>query len=126
VFTPPAAVQNLSGRAAIADGDTQGTCGEQARIRGYGIDAPEGKQTCGDTTVRPSLCGSRSADALAGIIGRNGVTRAEYHRWRFHAESLIEQAISILDTLDADGNRPLRLLPAGKARSHGVPVLTAT
>jgi hypothetical protein len=30
--------------------------------------------------------------------------RSEYRRWRFYAESLIEQAISILDTLDGDAD----------------------
>ncbi len=29
---------------------------------------------------------------------------AEYRRWRFYAEALIEQAISILDTLDEDAD----------------------
>ncbi len=29
---------------------------------------------------------------------------AEYRRWRFYAEALIEQAISILDTLDGDAD----------------------
>ncbi len=32
------------------------------------------------------------------------MTHAEYRRWRFYAESLIEQAISILDTLDGDAD----------------------
>ena len=30
------------------------------------------------------------------------MTPAQYRRWRFYAESLIEQAITILDTLDGD------------------------
>ena len=30
------------------------------------------------------------------------ISRAELRRWRFYAESLIEQAISILDALDGD------------------------
>jgi endonuclease YncB( thermonuclease family) len=72
LFTAPAAAQGLSGRADVIDGDTLAIRGEQARIRLYGIDAPEGKQTCSDTRGRPYLCGSRSADALASIIGRNG------------------------------------------------------
>lgn len=76
VFTPPAAAQGPSGRAAIDDGYTQAAGEEQAHIRLYGIDAPEPKQTCGYTKGRPSLCGSRSAHALARIIGRNGVTRS--------------------------------------------------
>ena len=32
------------------------------------------------------------------------MTRSEYRRWRFYAESLIEQAITILDTLDGDAD----------------------
>ena len=50
--TVPAAAQGLSGRADIIDGDTLAIQGEPARIRLYGIDAPEGKQTCSDTKQR--------------------------------------------------------------------------
>jgi hypothetical protein len=32
------------------------------------------------------------------------MTPAHYRRWRFYAESLIEQAITILDTLDGDAD----------------------
>ena len=32
------------------------------------------------------------------------MTPAQYWRWRFYAESLIEQAISILDALDGDAD----------------------
>ena len=32
------------------------------------------------------------------------MTPAQYRRWRFYAESLIEQAISILGTLDGDAD----------------------
>ncbi len=32
------------------------------------------------------------------------MTPAQYRRWRFYAESLIEQAISILDALDGDAD----------------------
>ncbi len=38
------------------------------------------------------------------------MTRSEYRRWRFYAESLIEQAITILDTLDGE---PSLASPAG-------------
>jgi hypothetical protein len=30
------------------------------------------------------------------------MTRAQYQKWRFYAESLIQQAIDILDQLDGD------------------------
>jgi hypothetical protein len=32
------------------------------------------------------------------------MTPAQYRQWRFYAESLIEQAITILDTLDGDAD----------------------
>ncbi len=32
------------------------------------------------------------------------MTPAQYRRWRFYAESLIEQAINILDALDGDAD----------------------
>ncbi len=32
------------------------------------------------------------------------MTPVEYRRWRFYAESLIEQAVSILDALDGDAD----------------------
>jgi hypothetical protein len=32
------------------------------------------------------------------------MTPAQYRRWRFYAESLIEQAITIVDALDGDAD----------------------
>ncbi len=32
------------------------------------------------------------------------MTRAEYRRWRFYAEALIEQAIQILNEIDGDAD----------------------
>ncbi|RFC65003.1 thermonuclease family protein [Fulvimarina endophytica] len=69
--TAPAAAQ-IAGAATVVDGDTIGVTGTDARIRLYGIDAPESGQTCDDASGRRYLCGTRSADALAAIIGRNG------------------------------------------------------
>jgi endonuclease YncB( thermonuclease family) len=68
----PATAQSLSGIADVVDGDTLAIRGEQTRIRLYGVDAPEGKQTCNDEKGKRYLCGSRAADALATLIGRNG------------------------------------------------------
>ena len=42
------------------------------RIRLYGIDTPEGQQTCDDANGTRYLCGSRAAEAFAALIGRNG------------------------------------------------------
>lgn len=73
----PAVAQTLSGQADVVDGDTLGIRGQTVRIRLYGVDAPEGKQTCEDGAGKRYLCGSRSADALASIIGRNGRVTCE-------------------------------------------------
>jgi endonuclease YncB( thermonuclease family) len=73
----PAAAQTLSGQADVIDGDTLSPRGEKTRIRLYGVDAPEGQQSCEDTSGKRYLCGSRAAEALAEIIGRNGRVTCE-------------------------------------------------
>jgi endonuclease YncB( thermonuclease family) len=72
LLTFPAGAQSLSGQADVVDGDTLVIRGEEVRIRLYGVDAPEGQQTCEDGSGKRYLCGSRAADALASFIGRNG------------------------------------------------------
>jgi endonuclease YncB( thermonuclease family) len=80
----PAVAQSLSGQADVVDGDTLAIRGENTRIRLYGVDAPEGKQTCNDAQGQRYLCGARAADALAELIGRNGrVTCREEDRDRY-------------------------------------------
>ena len=68
----PAVAADLSGLAEVIDGDTIAIRGSRTRIRLWGIDTPEGKQTCRDRAGQRYLCGARAADALAGLIGRNG------------------------------------------------------
>ncbi len=80
----PTSAQSLSGLAEVIDGDTISIRGVTSRIRLYGIDAPEGQQTCDDAVGKRYLCGSRAADALASLIGRNGrVTCQEMDRDRY-------------------------------------------
>ena len=67
VFAAP-----ISGQADVVDGDTLSIRGQSARIRLYGVDTPEGQQTCEDAAGKRYLCGSRAADALSALIGRNG------------------------------------------------------
>ncbi len=91
----PASADTLSGRAEVIDGDTLAIAGVEPRVRLYGIDAPEGKQTCLDGADRRYLCGSRAADALASLIGRNGrVTCEEEDR---------DRCSRIVAVCDADG-----------------------
>lgn len=76
--------QTISGLAEVIDGDTISVRGTDARIRLYGIDAPEGKQTCNDAKGKRYLCGPRAAEALQSIIGPNGlVTCKQMDRDRY-------------------------------------------
>ncbi len=79
-----ASAGTISGRATVVDGDTLIVEGVKPRIRLYGIDTPEKKQTCEDEDGRRYLCGGRAADALAEILGRNGrVSCSEEDRDRY-------------------------------------------
>lgn len=81
---PAKAAERIEGRATVTDGDTIAVEGTDARIRLYGIDAPESGQTCDDAAGKRYLCGTRSADHLAQIIGRSGrVTCFEEDRDRY-------------------------------------------
>ena len=73
----PALAVTLSGPAEVVDGDTLAIQGERTRIRLYGVDAPEGQQTCEDAAGKRYLCGSRASEALAALIGRNGRVSCE-------------------------------------------------
>ena len=46
--------------------------GTKPRNRLYGIDTAEGQQTCQTAVGAKFLCGSKSADALEELVGRNG------------------------------------------------------
>jgi endonuclease YncB( thermonuclease family) len=59
---PALAAEPITGRASATDGDTLVIHG--ARIRLFGIDAPESSQSCGDARGNPYPCGRRSAQAL--------------------------------------------------------------
>ncbi|WP_244498043.1 thermonuclease family protein [Aureimonas sp. AU40] len=82
--TPAPAAERIEGRATVVDGDTLAIEGTKARIRLYGMDAPESSQTCDDAAGKRYLCGSRAAQYLADLIGRSGrVTCFEEDRDRY-------------------------------------------
>jgi endonuclease YncB( thermonuclease family) len=84
ILPTTAAAQTITGQADVVDGDTLSIRGEKARIRLYGVDTPEGQQTCEDAGGKRYLCGSRAAEALSSLIGRSGrVTCQEEDRDRY-------------------------------------------
>jgi len=65
VLAPPLDSQSIIGQASVVDGDTIEIHG--TRIRLFGIDAPEGDQTC-TLQGKPVRCGQQAANALADKI----------------------------------------------------------
>lgn len=66
----------FTGSARVVDGDTlvlTNSVGAAHRVRLYGIDAPESKQSCTLPDGTPWACGLRAADALRGRIGNASV-----------------------------------------------------
>jgi endonuclease YncB( thermonuclease family) len=72
---------SLIGQASVIDGDTIEMHG--ARVRFYGIDAPESQQIC-EANQLSYRCGQRAALALSDFIGTHVVncTKTGMDRWR--------------------------------------------
>jgi hypothetical protein len=71
----------IVGRASVIDGDTIEIRGQ--RIRLFGIDAPEGRQTCTDAKGAAYRCGQKAAQALDYRISDGVVTCEPKDRDRY-------------------------------------------
>ncbi len=60
----------VTGQAVVVDGDTMDVAGE--RIRLWGIDAPESRQTC-LREREPYACGQMATDHLRSLLGQREV-----------------------------------------------------
>ena len=74
LFTPASSNGGavLTGTPRVIDGDTIHI--GAAKIRLYGIDAPEYHQTCDDSAGETYRCGKASTSALKQFIGRSAIT----------------------------------------------------
>ena len=70
LFATPVHAQTLSGPAEIIDGDSLSLSGISVRL--FGIDAPEGKQTC-NRSGAAWRCGEEAATQLRNLIGGNPI-----------------------------------------------------
>ncbi len=77
----PAAALDLSGRAAVVDGDTIVLGGETVRLSG--IDAPEAGQTCTGGAGREFDCGAAATRALAELVAGGAVRCSGDERDRY-------------------------------------------
>src|SRR4029453_9677723 len=69
-----AAASDPTGRASVIDGDTIEIHGQ--RIRLFGIDAPESRQTC-EANGQTYRCGQQAALSLADHVGQRTVACEE-------------------------------------------------
>ncbi len=72
---PSLALADIAGPAKVIDGDTIEISGQWIRL--HGIDAPEGRQTCGRDTVT-WLCGAEATRALRRFIDGRRATCQEH------------------------------------------------
>lgn len=97
ISLPALAAKPLAGAASVIEDDTIEIHG--ARIRLYGIDAPESRQECTRPDGTSWRCGQQAALALSDHIGRTGV------RCQPHDRDCYGRIVAICFKGDVDLNR---------------------
>ncbi|MGQ4273373.1 thermonuclease family protein [Terrihabitans sp. B22-R8] len=72
-ITPAWGASPIIGRASVIDGDTIEIRGQRVRL--WGIDTPEGQQTCRNEVGKTYRCGKEAADALDELLEAGRPTR---------------------------------------------------
>jgi endonuclease YncB( thermonuclease family) len=80
LFAFPVLADDITGTARIVDGDTIWI--SDTKIRLWGIDAPETKQTC-TRDGKPWRCGEAATEALRQFIGTSTVTCESHGKDRY-------------------------------------------
>ncbi|WP_081851461.1 thermonuclease family protein [Bradyrhizobium sp. URHD0069] len=81
ILIAPIRADDLIGQASVVDGDTIEI--HSARIRVFGIDAPESDQLCRNEESGLYRCGQKASNALFNFIGRRPVQCIEVDRDRY-------------------------------------------
>ena len=71
----------IAGKAVVIDGDTIEI--GAVRVRFFGIDAPEKRQTCFTSSTKPYKCGQRSTAYLRKMIGGSHVSCEDLGQAKF-------------------------------------------
>lgn len=87
--SPAVAVESLTGRARVVDGDTLEVSGVKVRL--FGVDAPELDQRC-QQGARVWACGQAAREVLAGIVGGRRIVCAVQDIDRYGRDVAVCQA----------------------------------
>jgi endonuclease YncB( thermonuclease family) len=94
VLATSAVAADLTGQASVIDADTLEIHG--ARIRLWGVDAPEADQLCRNQESDHYRCGQKAANDLDAFIGRRPIECVEVDRDQYkRAVAVVPSLVSI-------------------------------